>query len=263
MGSVCLSSEYLSTCSEPAIESYELSRLNRASNLRKELRQVIDEWIECEVEARLARWTLESRRTSIRGEDASEAGLQAALPQQLVLPLLSLNASAQPGERNEDARRPAPQMKLSPEVALSAASEKLPMPGGTRTAVCAPRTSESANFWVRSRAPRRVVLPHDERIALRLLIAAQNGSRARPRRCWPGARLASAAPAEIRLEHGAAPRELRRRVPYGLSAAKSVAGQTLFCVPIGGPPMQMTPCDHPRRSETQRWARLAEIAAAD
>jgi hypothetical protein len=45
---------YFSSCSRTALESVTLSRLNKASNLRKELRTTIDEWVEAEVEARLA-----------------------------------------------------------------------------------------------------------------------------------------------------------------------------------------------------------------
>lgn len=54
--------DYLAGCSKPGLESFELSRLNQVANLRKELREVVEEWIEAEVQARLARWILERRR---------------------------------------------------------------------------------------------------------------------------------------------------------------------------------------------------------
>lgn len=54
--------EYLVSCSASALESMELARLNQASNLRKELSQVLEEWVNCEADARLARWVLECRR---------------------------------------------------------------------------------------------------------------------------------------------------------------------------------------------------------
>src|SRR5580658_6154699 len=54
--------EFFLTSSATGLESFELSRMNRAANLRKELRQVMEEWIEAEVNARFARWVLESRR---------------------------------------------------------------------------------------------------------------------------------------------------------------------------------------------------------
>jgi len=54
--------EFFLTSSDTGLQSFELSRMNRASNLRKELRQVMEEWIQAEVNARFARWVLESRR---------------------------------------------------------------------------------------------------------------------------------------------------------------------------------------------------------
>lgn len=54
--------KYLLACSEESLESFELSRLNRASNLRKELSQVAEEWVDAEVASRLARWIVERRR---------------------------------------------------------------------------------------------------------------------------------------------------------------------------------------------------------
>ena len=42
--------QYLAGASEISLESFELARLNRIANLRKELHQVMEEWIEAEVE---------------------------------------------------------------------------------------------------------------------------------------------------------------------------------------------------------------------
>lgn len=53
---------YLVTCSQMSLESVELSRLNQASNLRKEFLQILEEWIDSEVDARLARSILEWKR---------------------------------------------------------------------------------------------------------------------------------------------------------------------------------------------------------
>lgn len=54
--------DFFLTSSATGLQSFELSRMNRAANLRKELRQVMEEWIQAEVNARVARWVLESRR---------------------------------------------------------------------------------------------------------------------------------------------------------------------------------------------------------
>jgi hypothetical protein len=54
--------DFFLTSSAIALQSFELSRMNRAANLRKELRQIAEEWIQAEVNARYARLVLESRR---------------------------------------------------------------------------------------------------------------------------------------------------------------------------------------------------------
>jgi hypothetical protein len=53
--------EYLLGCSKISLESFGLSRLNRASNLRKELSQVAEEWVAAEVSFRLARLIVDRR----------------------------------------------------------------------------------------------------------------------------------------------------------------------------------------------------------
>lgn len=53
---------FIGSCSQTSLQSYELARLDAAARLRRNLQEVTDEWIEAEVEARLARWALEHRR---------------------------------------------------------------------------------------------------------------------------------------------------------------------------------------------------------
>ena len=62
---------YLLTCSEPSLESFELARLNHIANFRKQIREIVDEWIAAEVEARLARWVLDQRRGQDQGAISS------------------------------------------------------------------------------------------------------------------------------------------------------------------------------------------------
>jgi hypothetical protein len=59
--------EYLIACSEAGLESFELSRMNQAANLRKQLRQIVEQWIESEVNARVARCLLDCRRSPFVG----------------------------------------------------------------------------------------------------------------------------------------------------------------------------------------------------
>ncbi len=63
MSSTQLPLEYLVASSENCLEGFELARLNRISDLRKEFSEVFDELVEAEIGARIARWILEGRRT--------------------------------------------------------------------------------------------------------------------------------------------------------------------------------------------------------
>ena len=65
--------EYLVTSSQTSLEAFELARLNRAANLRKELRDVLDEWMQTEIDARVARWILECRRAQNTDSDSLAA----------------------------------------------------------------------------------------------------------------------------------------------------------------------------------------------
>jgi hypothetical protein len=57
---------FIATCSQISLQSYELARLDAAARLRRQLQEVTDQWIEAEVEARLARWALDHRRRDPR-----------------------------------------------------------------------------------------------------------------------------------------------------------------------------------------------------
>ena len=54
-------SDYLHTASNASLESFELTRLNHAANLRREIAALIDQWIDETVQARLARCIIEER----------------------------------------------------------------------------------------------------------------------------------------------------------------------------------------------------------
>jgi hypothetical protein len=55
--------EYLRQASPASLQSFELSRLNHAANLRREIAVLIDQWIQESSEAMLARWMLEQRNS--------------------------------------------------------------------------------------------------------------------------------------------------------------------------------------------------------
>ena len=69
-GAIDRALEYLFTSSGASIESFHLSRLNAVANLRKELHEIFEEWVEAEVQARLAQGLL-ARKNS---ENLADAG---------------------------------------------------------------------------------------------------------------------------------------------------------------------------------------------
>jgi len=54
--------DFLQSASERSLQSFELSRLNHANNLRREIATLLDEWLRETVDALLARWLLNQRR---------------------------------------------------------------------------------------------------------------------------------------------------------------------------------------------------------
>lgn len=105
--------DYLAKCSQMSLESVELSRLNLASNLRKEFQEILDEWIESEVDARLARSILEWRRGQDTAPIAPVLETVARSPQfeQLAIAFLPechapSPSIATPGERTCGENRP-------------------------------------------------------------------------------------------------------------------------------------------------------------
>ncbi|MBZ5701495.1 MAG: hypothetical protein LAN84_06580 [Acidobacteriia bacterium] len=57
--------EFLFSASSFSLQSYELSRLNHAANLRKDIGRLLDQWMEESACALLARWLIEQRERSV------------------------------------------------------------------------------------------------------------------------------------------------------------------------------------------------------
>src|SRR5882672_12659873 len=70
--------EFLLSASRNSLQSYELSRLSHASNLRKEITALVDQWVDENSSAQLARWLMEHRE---REHPVAETVAQTA-PQQ-------------------------------------------------------------------------------------------------------------------------------------------------------------------------------------
>lgn len=71
--------DFLLSASRNSLQSYELSRLSHAANLRKEIAQLLDSWLEENTAAMLARWLMEQRErpTSDDGKTAVAGGEHA------------------------------------------------------------------------------------------------------------------------------------------------------------------------------------------
>lgn len=68
--------EFLLSASRNSLQSYELSRLAHAANLRKEIGALLDQWMEENACAMLARWLIEQRDRPPRAtEHTSGEGL--------------------------------------------------------------------------------------------------------------------------------------------------------------------------------------------
>jgi len=64
--------EYLATCSRHSLEAFELARLNERANLRKQLIEVLDQWVEADVQSRVAGWILAQHRERTAAAQSSE-----------------------------------------------------------------------------------------------------------------------------------------------------------------------------------------------
>jgi len=114
MGSTHPPLESLLNLSQNCLEGFELSRLNRISNLRKEFREILDEWIEFEIESRFARWILQCR-------DLCHFG---SLPNQTALPTVAPTEFALPGVARVSDRFPLPSgNELPPEFPFASMVE--------------------------------------------------------------------------------------------------------------------------------------------
>lgn len=62
--------EFLLSASRNSLQSYELTRLSHAANLRKEISVLLDQWLEENTMAMLARWLMEQRERPGQVADA-------------------------------------------------------------------------------------------------------------------------------------------------------------------------------------------------
>lgn len=137
MSSVQPPIEYLLTSSKTSLESFELSRLNQVANLRKEFRGLLDEWIEAEIEARLAHWFLDCRRAqdadphslaSELTESILDEALDTAPPSSTETSLPAPNDSFSVEDRRD-------QLDFGPQLALPSLGSRASLPSSEIPAV--------------------------------------------------------------------------------------------------------------------------------
>ncbi|MCU1239921.1 MAG: hypothetical protein JWO71_647 [Candidatus Acidoferrum typicum] len=95
--------EFLLSASRNSLQSYELSRLGHAANLRKEITQLLDSWLEENTAAMLARWLMQQRETPpAREHGAAERpeNPQASMPDERTSPSEARGKSAHTASDN-------------------------------------------------------------------------------------------------------------------------------------------------------------------
>jgi hypothetical protein len=83
--------DYLQAASRASLQSFELSRLNHAANLRQEISALMDQWIQETSEAMLARWMLD-HHNSLQSSPMSPAEVVRTL----IDPVAALFPESQP-----------------------------------------------------------------------------------------------------------------------------------------------------------------------
>jgi hypothetical protein len=95
--------EFLLSASRNSLQSFELSRLTHAANLRKEIAALLDQWIDESSEAMLARWLMEQPERPPREAESPASGKLAPEDERSV----SHNFFADRGAAHTANRRPA------------------------------------------------------------------------------------------------------------------------------------------------------------
>ena len=70
--------EFLLTASRNSLQSYELTRLSHAANLRKEIGTLMDQWLEENSSAAVARWLIDQRERPVPHAEAHSNSIAAS-----------------------------------------------------------------------------------------------------------------------------------------------------------------------------------------
>jgi len=107
--------DYLQAASRASLQSYELTRLNHAANLREEVAALLDQWIQETSEALLARWMLDHHK-SLQPAPTTSADIVRSLLEPAGFPLPD-SASAPNGIGPAPPRFTAPRSSLKGSLA--------------------------------------------------------------------------------------------------------------------------------------------------
>ncbi len=147
--------EYLVTSSQAGLENFELVRLNTIANLRKELGDLVEEWIEAETQSRLARWILECRRIQDAASDPRLSKLSASLPVETIdenrLPLFDMPPNSQQFQAQSSPGKPFPHRSARSRRDSFPVRDALPLPSTQLSC----RAKKALNFLERQALPSR------------------------------------------------------------------------------------------------------------
>jgi hypothetical protein len=100
--------DFLHQASSSSLESFELSRLNHAANLRKEIAALLEQWIQEAAEALLARWLREHHKLPQEPNQQMDILPEIYRPTVTALPAEPMSVRPrQPERRIRAARRPS------------------------------------------------------------------------------------------------------------------------------------------------------------
>jgi hypothetical protein len=94
--------DFLLSATRNSLQSYELSRLNFAANIGKEIKQLLDTYIEESSNARVARLLMEQKETQRCGEDGIPMSSAENIPEVTAHPVSDnfLQVTGMPKGRN-------------------------------------------------------------------------------------------------------------------------------------------------------------------
>ena len=118
--------DYLQAASRASLQSFELTRLNHAANIREEIAALLDQWVQESSEALLARWMLDHHK-SLQPAPMSSSEVVRTLLEPTTVPLP--DAPAPPDISPAPPRFAPPGPALKNSLPRKPAKQRLPSIG--------------------------------------------------------------------------------------------------------------------------------------